>query len=136
VAADVVRPPPPTPKEAPPRSAVWRTVGLTTAAVGLVGLGVGTVFALQAKSKLDDSNKQPGGCVGNACPSSAAATRNDARSAGNVATVFVIAGGVLAAAGVTMWFLAPSDGSPHGGALRVAPALGRNEGRLVLERAW
>ncbi len=85
-----------------------RVVGLVAAGVGVVGVGVGAAFALGAKSKFDESNQQPGGCVGNACPAGAPTdARNDARAAGNVATVLTIAGGALAAGGLTLFLVAP-----------------------------
>jgi hypothetical protein len=128
-------PSPPPPREAPPEStgsSPLRTIGLATAAVGVVGIGVGTVFGVIAKSKRDDSNAQPGGCNGNDCPGPAADTRNDARSAGNVSTVFFVAGAVLAAAGVTMFFVAPSNAR----AVRIAPVVAKDDARLLFERAW
>jgi hypothetical protein len=100
-------PPPPPPPEG--ESSPLRPIGLATAGVGVVALGVGTAFAFIAKSKFDDSNSQ--GCNGNDCPRAAASTRDDARSAGNVATIFFVAGGVLAAGGLAMFFIAPSSSS-------------------------
>ncbi|MEI7893141.1 MAG: tetratricopeptide repeat protein [Myxococcales bacterium] len=80
-------------------------VGLTTAAVGLVGMGVGTFLGLSAKSKFSDAN-----CPGGQCATSDALTKyKDAQSAGSTATLFFILGGVATAAGLTMWFLAPSS---------------------------
>lgn len=113
----------------------WRTVGIVTAGAGLVALGVGTAFGVIAKSKRDDSNAQPGGCVNDDCPAAAAHTRDDARTAGTTSTIFFVVGGVLAAAGVTMFFVAPSasdkSGSPR--ALRVAPSVAKDDARITLE---
>jgi hypothetical protein len=128
-------PPAPPPREPPPEStgsSPLRTIGLATAAVGVVGIGVGTVFGFVAKSKRDDSNVQPGGCTGNDCPQPAADARNDARSAGNVSTVFFVAGAVLAAAGVTMFFVAPTNAR----AVRIAPVVAKDDARLLFERTW
>jgi hypothetical protein len=120
------------PPDAVPResSAPWRTVGLASAGVGVVAIGVGSVFGVMAKSKRDDSYAQPGGCVNDDCPPAAARTREDARSAGNTATVFFVAGGILAAAGVTMFLVAPA---PSAHALRVAPSVAQTDARLTLE---
>jgi hypothetical protein len=83
--------------------------GIGAAALGVVGLAVGGVFALSAKSKNDES-----GCDGGACPDDDALAKNqEAVQAGNVATVAVIAGGVLAAAGATVFLLAPRDAAPE-----------------------
>jgi len=85
-----------------------RTVGLIAGGVGVVALGVGTYFGLQAKSKNSDSSDD---CDGNVCGDSGYAARQDARSAGNTATIAFVAGGVLVATGVTLYVLgAPSKG--------------------------
>jgi hypothetical protein len=97
--------------------------GIGAAALGVVGLGVGGVFAWSAKSKNDDS-----GCDGGACPDQDALEKNqEAVQAGNVATVAVIAGGVLAAAGATVFLLAPREAAPEsapvGASLQVSPVV-------------
>jgi len=103
-------------------------VGLVTAGVGVVGLGVGTAFGLVAKSKNDASNSS--GCNGNNCTSQAAATRRDALSAANVSTVAFVAGGVLAASGVVLWLAAPKGDADQG--VGVTPvALGAGGGIQV-----
>jgi hypothetical protein len=120
------------PPDAAPRGASpWRTVGIVSAGVGVVALGIGTAFGVIAKSKRDDSNAQPGGCVNDDCPPAAAHTRDDARSAGTTSTIFFVAGGVLAAAGVTMFLVAPSASDTR--ALRVAPSVAKDDARLTLE---
>lgn len=111
-------------------SAPWRTIGLVSAGAGLVAIGIGGAFGVIAKSKRDESNAQPGGCLNDKCPPSAAATREDARSAGNTSTVLFVVGGVLAAAGVTMFLVAPRRDAR---ALRVAPSVAASDARLTLE---
>jgi hypothetical protein len=103
--------------EAPTRSpeatgtSTWRWVGLGAAGLGLVGLGVGTVFGLRASSLQDDA-----GCPDNRCrDQESARTLQDARSAGNVSTAFFVAGGLLAAGGVTLYLLAPGASSSTSG---------------------
>lgn len=91
---------------AAPSGSPLRTAALLTAGAGIVAFGVGTAFGLTAKSKRDESNA-PGGCRGNDCPPAAAALRNDARTAGDTATVAFLVGGALVAAGVTLWLVAP-----------------------------
>jgi hypothetical protein len=117
-----------------------RPAGLVTAGAGVIALGLGTVFALQAMSKNDDSNS---GCKGNTCTPEGAATRNDARSAGNVATGFMVVGGVLTVGGLAMFLFAPSSspttapkttGTASG--LRLDPRFGTNEGSMTLRGTW
>ncbi len=107
----------PVPVSAPSRpwSPPWRTVGLVTAGVGVVGLGVGTALGFDAISKNSSSNSA--GCNGDACPAGAYSTRQDARSAATASTVMFVVGGVLAAGGVTLWLLAPRSSD----AVQVAP---------------
>jgi hypothetical protein len=97
----------------------WRTIGLVTAGAGVVALGLSGYFALQAKSKNDQSNSS--GCVQDNCTAGAAATRQDALSAASASTVSFVVGAVLAAGGITLWLLAPSAGSaPNVGVTPVA----------------
>jgi hypothetical protein len=125
--------PPPPAREPPPSTggSPWRAIGIGTAVLGLVGIGTGSVFGVIAKSKRDDSNA-PGGCVVDDCPPAAAKTREDARSAGNTATILFIAGSVLTAAGVTIFFLAPSNAT----AVRAAPRVAKDEASFSLEGSW
>ncbi len=98
------------PEEAPPKENATggplRTAAIVSGAAGIVALGIGTAFGFSAKSKRDDSNA-PGGCRGNDCPPAAAALRDEARAAGDAATIAFVAGGVLVATGVTLWLVAP-----------------------------
>ena len=124
-----VSPPPPlqvhhlSPESGPP----WKTIGLVAGGVGVVGLALGTAFGFVAIGKKNDANcRSDGGCA----TQGAVTTQKDAQSAGNLSTVFFAAGGVLAAAGVAMFVLAPS--SP----VQVAPAAGANGAGMVLGGAW
>jgi hypothetical protein len=110
-------------------SSPWKTVGLVAAGVGVVGLGVGTVFGVMALGKNSDANSgHCGGALGgpNQCDATGVSDRSTAVSDGNVSTVFIIAGGVLAAGGVALWLLAPSS---H---VQAAPAVGAGAGGIVV----
>jgi hypothetical protein len=106
-------PPPPPPVEpplAPPpaRKSPLGTSGLLVGGAGVVGLGLGAVFAVIAGHKNSESNAQPNGCnANNICPPAAYALRNDARTAGDISSGLFIAGGVLAAGGFALWLVAP-----------------------------
>jgi hypothetical protein len=84
--------------------------------LGIVGLGVGSIFGLRAISKNKESNEQ--GCDRNMCPRDAAATRRSATDAGNVSTVMFIVGGAALAGGITLYLTAPraqaEDAKPPG----------------------
>ncbi len=124
--AQVVAPPPsaaPLPANEPPKTepahaSPLKTVGIVVGAVGVVGLGVGAVFGSMAISKNSSANSgHCGAAFGgpNNCDSTGLAQRSDAVKFGNVSTVAIVAGGVLAAGGVALWLLAPSS-SVQGGA--------------------
>jgi serine/threonine-protein kinase len=89
-----------------------RITGIVIGAVGLVGIGVGSVFGLKAISKNNDAKEHcPGG--GASCDDTQGVSlTNDAQSAARLANVFVIAGAVLAAAGVVTYLMAPPDSEP------------------------
>ena len=96
-------------EESSGRSAsTWRAVGWTTVAVGAAGVVVGGLFGIEAIVKKGDAH----------CPSNACANGGDpdalrtAVKDGNLATAFIVVGGVLAATGVTILVVAPRQASP------------------------
>lgn len=100
---------------APPTAASpLRWVGLAAVGLGAIGLGVGGYFGVRAAGKQSDAN-----CPNNLCgPGSDPAALRDAKSAGDTATVFFVAGGLLAAAGITLYLVAPK-GSERPTAVRL-----------------
>jgi hypothetical protein len=85
-----------------------KVLAIGAGVVGVAGLGVGSAFGLVALSKRDDAEKI---CPGNLCPDTTGSSKwSDAKTAGNVATVAFVVGGVSAAAGVVLWLTAPSVG--------------------------
>ena len=85
-----------------------KLTGWVVAGVGGLGLGVGLGFGGAAISQASFSNQY--------CPTSTQCTsqtgvnlRSNAVSLGNVSTGMVIVGGVVAAAGVVLVLVAPSD---------------------------
>jgi hypothetical protein len=87
---------------APRKSALWRTVGLATAAAGVGALAAGGVFGVDALRRRDDAH-----CAGTVCPDRAsAATLQSAKTSADWSTGLLIAGGVLAAGGIGVWILA------------------------------
>jgi len=86
--------------------------------VGVVGLGAGTFFALNSKSKQDDLKDLCGGSASNCLlddgsPEAAKATKlnNDSGSAKTLAIVGFGVGGVGIAAGITLFILSSSSSS-------------------------
>lgn len=116
--------------ETPSRPFPWRTVGLVAAGVGVVGLGVGTYFGVDAISKNNTSNQT--GCTNNVCTQGAYSTREDAKSSATVSTIAFVAGGVLAAAGITLWLVAPKGDA----ATQVTPVALTGGGGIALTGVW
>jgi hypothetical protein len=130
-------PPAPPPQSDSSTGSGQRVAGLVIAGVGVVGLGVGGVFALSAKSKYDDSKANCLQSDVNLCNAQGVSQRDDARSAGNLATVFGGIGLAAVIGGTVLYFTAPSSSStarsskplavgasalPHGGALTLGGA--------------
>ena len=101
-----------------PKSAALKYAGWTTLGVGVVGLGVGGVFLGLGASKRGDATAAYDACGGPACVQGSAGALNaqkldnDATTLETVGTIGLIAGGVLAGAGVTMLLLAPRSSAP------------------------
>jgi hypothetical protein len=131
-------PPPPPPSVPDERSAErgggQRLLGLIAGGVGVVGLGVGAAFALSAKSQYNTSlgSCEPGNP--NVCNGTGVSQRNDARSAGDVASVAVTVGAVALAGGAVLWFTAPRAGQPPSSAARIGIA--PTPGGAVVQGAW
>jgi hypothetical protein len=99
--------------EAQPRSRLFsgvggtqRTLAVVGAGVGVVGLGIGSYFGAQMLSKKSEYQKHQdsaGNCIDLQCQTAS----HDAASAGDVATVAFVAGGVLVATGAVLWLTAP-----------------------------
>jgi hypothetical protein len=85
--------------------AIQRTGGLVVAGVGVVGLGLGTVFGLQATSKWHDAKTH---CANYPyeCDAKGLDLHSSASSKAAVSTVAFIAGGAALAVGAVLWFTA------------------------------
>ncbi|MCB9583524.1 MAG: hypothetical protein H6717_41205 [Polyangiaceae bacterium] len=129
-----VKPAPPAPAPSPERPSPARDTGrgdtqrlwgVVVGGSGVVALGVGGVFLGRAISKNDDSSAY---CRGDVCDSTGKSLRDDARSSGNLATVFMSVGAVATVGGAVMfltapreptasWWLSPTGGPRHAGLL-------------------
>ena len=129
--------PPPPPSTSPGLAAhetgggtTMRTAAYVVGAVGIVGVGLGAVFGLQASAKWSSAQEacKPGAC---GAGSQARDDKDAASSAGNLSTVTFIIGGAALATGVTLLVLAPSSSSgrstgssPTSAWVRLAPGVG------------
>ncbi len=109
---------------------------IALAGVGVVGLGVGTAYAVMAKSKYNESKGDCDTDDPNSCGSRGVELRNNARSKGDIATVGFIAGGAALAGAGIVW-LASGSSEPKRAALparlRAAPAIGPNLAALFVQ---
>jgi hypothetical protein len=112
-----------------------RKIGLAAGVVGVTGVVAGTVFGLRAIAKKNEASRA--GCDGRQCDSAESGkVRDQARSAGNVATAaMVIGAGGLAAAAVLFWVV-PEAGSERdrgrAATLQVTPRVFARGGGLWL----
>jgi hypothetical protein len=129
---------PPTPVAVAPRveapatgtASPWRTVGVVTAAAGVLGLGVGAAFGAVSMSKHNDAQKA---CPGASCPdANGASLWHDAVSAGNVSTVAFVIGGVALVGGAILWLAAPGSRSTAA----ATPQVGLGPGSVQLRGVW
>jgi hypothetical protein len=84
-----------------------QTAGLVVAGAGVVGLGVSAYFGLHASGLNSDSNAD-GHCDRSGCDPYGFGKRSDAADASSAATVFLLAGAGLTAAGATLFFIGGS----------------------------
>lgn len=119
--------------ESPRETSTLRYLGYGTAGVGVVGIGLGIIFGLQASSKLSDSKNDPtgAGCDTNDfCGATGKQARSDAQSAATISTIGFVAGGVLLAGGITMIIVGGSN--PKSTTAKIAPMVGANGGGMML----
>jgi hypothetical protein len=108
--------------------------GIVAAGLGVAGIAVGSVFGLKAIGKNNDSKSS--GCSGSVCADAdAVQARDDARSAGNVATIAFVAGGVLAATGVTLLVVGKPKRSEQA-SMSVVPSVAANHWGLSMQGAF
>ncbi len=100
-----------------------RWLGLGVGATGVVSVIVGAGLGAAALSKWSDAKSQCGtGCLSG---SPAYATRSDATTFATISTVTIVAGGILAAGGLTVFLVAPKPGdAPASPSVAFVPGLG------------
>lgn len=130
----IVAPPPPPP---PPPPSTWNTrksLAVAAGGVGLVGVGLGVVFALYASSS---QSREKSDCSPGACPNYPQGVEDydTAKKDATGATIAFTAGAIFLAAGAVLWFTAPSEAKPPSAALRrvrIVPALVGSGGGFVI----
>jgi hypothetical protein len=110
-----------------------RILAIVSAGVGVVGVGLGIGFGVQSLSKHDDATKVCPDAT--TCPDTNGVTLwHQAVTAGDVATVAFVVGGVGLGAAAALWFTAgPRSGPPES---KGTTQVGLGPGTLQLRGTW
>jgi hypothetical protein len=114
-----------------------RWIGIGVGAAGVVGLGVGSVFGLIAKSKLDQSNASTATLCDastDRCMPAGFPIRKDAEHAATASDIAFAIGGVVLAAGVVLYVTAPRSPSQGTGIVLAPMPLASGGGAAVSAR--
>lgn len=87
-------------------SSLQRPVALGVAGIGVVGLGLGTYFGVQAMSARRDGLRN---CVGTECSAEGVQRIDDAHAAATLSTVCFVVGGAALVGGAVLYFTAPKS---------------------------
>lgn len=113
------------PESEDPTGSTQRTLAVGAGALGVIGVVVGSVFAARAGSKNSDSKAECRQEDPNRCTVAGNDLREEARSAGSVATLGIGFGAVMLGAGAVLFFTAPKSATaPAAAKVAVAPTLG------------
>jgi hypothetical protein len=83
----------------------WRVAALTSAAAGVVALGLGAAFGAESMRKHSEAENA---CPGTTCSTAAGASLwHEAVTAGNASTASFVLGGLGLVGGGILWFCAP-----------------------------
>ena len=128
--SDPEPPPPEKPPAPPPQesgSPALRVVGWLLVGVGVAAVGTGVYFAVQAKSKDSDAAAF---CDARGCDAPGVDLGQDAKSAGDVATVAMIAGAALVAGGIAALIVAKTSHPARVSPVAIVPWLMPNAGGI------
>jgi serine/threonine-protein kinase len=114
----------PVPAEPSDPGKTRRFVGLGLGALGVVGVGVGSVFGIIAKQRLDASNAVQCNASTDRCYAPGFPMRKSAEQAATASDVAFVVGGVFLAAGAVVYFTAPKAPSAMGIVVAPAPTVG------------
>jgi hypothetical protein len=108
-----------------------RKVAVVAGATGLLGVSAGTIVAMRAISKLDESDRL--GCIGSLCPTAAGVeARRQAQVSTNIATASMITGLTGLATAAALFLLLDGDDTDSArGSSHVEPRIARSSGELL-----
>lgn len=112
-----------------------RTVGLVVGGVGVVGVALGGIFGLAAKSTYDDAKTHC--AVDNRCSADGVSGVDKAHGQATLSTIAMGVGAAALVGGIVLYFTAPAPSArPSGVALRVAPTVHAQGASMSLGGAW
>lgn len=106
-----------------------RTIAYILGGVGVVGLGVGTVFGLMTLSAKGEVDRGVRDCASPCAESTKASVRDTydkATTSATVSTIGFLAGGAAATGAIVLYLTAPSSSVETTGTVRVSPWAGRD----------
>jgi len=102
-----------------------KIAGYAAIGLGVVGIGVGTFFVIQSRGSRNDADAL---CTGDQCPVSKReeirSLQEDANDQGRMAIIALAAGGLSAAAGVTLLVLSGGSGEQAPATAHISPWIG------------
>jgi len=119
-----------------------RITAMIAGGVGVVAVGVGAFFGIDAMGKASDSKKDPYNCSSDgACPTSdGVALLEDARRSARTADILIGVGVVALGAGAAIWFTAPEAPEERAAtsarATRFTPALASDSFGLIVSGSF
>jgi hypothetical protein len=123
----------PGPETTPSNGSTQRTIGFVVGGIGIIGIGIGTVFGLSAMNKENDATKNHCDAT-NHCDPTGVQLGKDAQSAATASTIAFAVGGVALAGGVLLYFTAPKGSSAPTVGLRASTFPGG--GTVGIQGAW
>ena len=112
------------------------TWGWILGGAGVVGVGVGTAFALSARSKYDDSLAFCKDSDPNRCDATGVSLRDDARGRGNVATVALGLGGAALVGGFLLVLASPGHPDEAAARIETGPAVAGDGAAWMMRGTW
>jgi hypothetical protein len=112
------------------------TWGWILGGAGVVGVGVGTAFALSARSKYDDSLAFCKDSDPNRCNATGVSLRDDARGRGNVATVALGLGGAALVGGFLLVLASPGHPDEAAARIETGPAVAGDGAAWMMRGTW
>jgi hypothetical protein len=114
-------PTPSTPSDKHAQAAAQRGIGIAVGAVGVLGVTVGTIFGLRAKSLWRDAKTH---CISipGVCDQAGVNLGQDAQEAGGISTVAFVIGGAGLLGGTVLYLTAPKSAPEKAISLRVSPS--------------